>query len=337
MSPDASIAPAELSGAEPSSDFARASNGRAALECWAPQVSGILDTLEGAMWRTMAGSGREDWIDLAARVVAGQHGLKALARPPELGASPWSDDQAARWRMIEELAEDQRVALRFAEQMSFDVASLQDEERQEAFDRLGDFAGVFAQAVFVADLVPRAWHALDAIFGARDESSWSGTSSPATSLDLPQAIECLIRDIPQLQALDAVTTELVRLLGARRHRCRICQSVRSRSALAAGANEATFDAVDRHASSDLDDAQKAALAFTEAFVSTPGRIDADTVRALRAHFGPAACVELVLDVTRNATNKVAVALETDTPNVERGYEIYEVMPSGEILYGLEAP
>jgi alkylhydroperoxidase family enzyme len=300
-------------------------------------VSGLLDTLEAAMWRTMAASGREDWIDLAARVVAGQHGLKALARPPELGASPWSDAQAAGWRKIEGLDEDQRVALRFAEQMSFDVASLQDEERQELCDRLGDLAGVFTQAVFVADFVPRARHALDAIFGTSEGSlAWEASSS-VTGLDLPQALECLIRDIPQLQALDAVTTELVRLLGARRHRCRICQSLRSRSALAAGASEATFDAIDRYPSSDLGDAQKAALAFADALLVTPGRIEAETIGALRARFTPAACVELVLDVTRNATNKVAVALEADAPNVETGYEIYEVMPSGEILYGLEAP
>jgi alkylhydroperoxidase family enzyme len=152
-----------------------------------------------------------------------------------------------------------------------------------------------------------------------------------------RAIDDLIRVVPSLQALDPVTTELVRLLGARRHRCRICQSLRSRSALVAGADDALFAAVDQYATSDLEPAQRAALAFAEAMLGVPGRVDLDRARALLEHFPPAACVELVLDVTRNAANKVAVALAADAPRVETGYEIYDVTPEGELLYGLDAP
>jgi len=39
-------------------------------------------------------------------------------------------------------------------------------------------------------------------------------------------------------------------------------------------------------------------------------------------------------VTRNALNKVAVALGADAAHVENGIEIYDVGPDGELQYGL---
>ena len=44
--------------------------------------------------------------------------------------------------------------------------------------------------------------------------------------------------------------------------------------------------------------------------------------------------ELVLDVTRNALNKIAVALGADAAHVEDGIEIYDVDADGELVYGL---
>ena len=222
---------------------------------------------------------------------------------------------------------------RFAQQLSFDVASLQKAERKALFEHLGASALPFVQAAWVADFLPRARFALDTLFGSSPRFE---CGAGAEDEDLMAAIEELIRVVPQLQVLDPVTTELVRLLGARRHRCRLCQSLRSRSALVAGADDALFEAVDRHETSDLSEARKAALAFVEAMLTTPGQIG-DRAEALHAHYEPAACVEIVLDVTRNATNKVAVGLGADAPHVESGYEIYDVGPDGELLFGLDPP
>jgi len=316
--------------------------GRAALERWAPRPAAALDALEAAVWRAAADAGWTDLVDLTARVVAGLHDLAPLARPPSLGMSPWTRIDATRWRRLQPLHPDERRALAFAEQMSFDVASLGASERDALYEALGPRAPSFAQISYGTDLLPRARAALDALFG-ESESRSSPPAAGSTggdgveAADLGRAIDELIRVVPSLQALDPVTTELVRLLGARRHRCRICQSLRSRSALAAGADDALFAAVDQHATSDLERAQRAALAFADAMLGVPGRVDRDRARALLEHFPPAACVELVLDVTRNATNKVAVALAADAPRVESGYEIYDVTPEGELLYGLDAP
>jgi alkylhydroperoxidase family enzyme len=307
-----------------------ARSGRQALEAHAPEAARALDAIEAAAWR----AADADLLDLAARVCAHQQGLPRLERPPALGPSPWRGRALDAWRSFAELGEAQRVAVRFAEQMSLDVAALGDAERAELARHLGEAAGPFVQAAWAADFVPRARFALDALFGA------SAAPAAATAGDgavLWTAIEALIQAVPRLRELDPVTTELVRLRGARQHQCRICKSLRSRSALVAGADDAAFAAVDFYATSELPDACKAALAFTDAMIWTPGRLDEAVLAGLRERFSPAQQVELVLDVTRNATNKIAVALGADAAHVEEGVEIYDVDAEGNLHYGLSAP
>ena len=143
--------------------------------------------------------------------------------------------------------------------------------------------------------------------------------------------------VARLDGLDPVTTEVVRLRGARQHQCRLCQSLRSRSALVAGADDDVFAAVDDFATSDLTDAQKAALALTDALIWTPAHLPEVVLADVRAHLTPAQAVELVLDGMRNAGNKIAVALGADDPNVSEGIEIYDINPDGTLSYGLAAP
>jgi hypothetical protein len=45
----------------------------------------------------------------------------------------------------------------------------------------------------------------------------------------------------------------------------------------------------------------------------------------------------VLDITRNATNKFAVSMAADAPNVSEGYEVYDIAADGSIRYGLTRP
>ena len=311
-----------------------ATDGRRALEAHAPEAAHALDALEAAAWRAVDA----DLLELAARVCARQQGLDPLPRPPSLGESPWRARPVEQWRSFGELGDDERAALRFAEQFSLDVSSLGDDERSALTRHLGDATGGFVQATWVVDFLPRARFALDALFG-RSASRAPGLApvEPGAKADLWPAIEALIRVVPRLRGLDAVTSELVRLRGARQHQCRICKSLRSRSALVAGADEAAFDAVDRYATSDLPDACKAALALTDAMIWTPGHLDETLLGDLRRHFSPAQCVELVLDVTRNATNKIPVSLGADAANVEEGYEVYDVDEDGNLVYGLERP
>ena len=150
----------------------------------------------------------------------------------------------------------------------------------------GPLAGALAAALWVVDVVPRTRAALDALFGA---GPWPRRRAGAPPLagGLWAALDDLVRVVPALDALDPVTSELVRLRGARQHNCRLCRSLRSRSALRAGATDDDFAAVDApRRTAACPPLARAALAFTDAMVWTPGRIDPGVVAALRAEATP---------------------------------------------------
>jgi alkylhydroperoxidase family enzyme len=274
-------------------------DGPAALATFAPDAAGALD-------RALAAG-----VLPAAAAVPG----RALGLEPLVAETP-----------------QHPLITAFAEQFAVDVTQLDDLSRAELAEATGDRMFPVVMAIYLGDWVPRVRHALDRLFGP---AAWP---MPAVSDgDRWAAIDELQRVIARLDAVDPVTAELVRLRGARQHRCRLCQSLRSRSALAAGADEATFDAVDDFAASDLTDAQKAALALTDALIWAPAHLDDELLDAIRDHFTPEQAVELVLDVARNAQNKIAVALGADDPNVTDGVEIYDINDDGTLTYGLVAP
>lgn len=310
-----------------------AGGGRGAVRQHALAAAVALDDLEAIAWRRVD----VDLLDLAARMISAIHRIPALARPAECGPSPWQARDAAEWRTFSDLGARQKGALAFAEQFALDVSSVDDALRKTLFDALGEKAAEFAQAIYVADVVARARAVFDRLFGpsvAQPSLTLTGLKPEATVWN---GIEEIIRVVPGLQGLDPVLTELVRLRGARAHQCRFCKSVRSRSAMVAGADDAMFDAVDRYATSDLPDAVKAALALTDAFIWTPGQIGDEEVANLRKHFSTAQQVELLLDIARNASNKFAVSLAADAANISEGYEVYDVKPDGSIEYGLSVP
>jgi alkylhydroperoxidase family enzyme len=303
-------------------------DGLGALQEVAPAPAQALADIEAVLWHDAAAAGITDALALAAQVCAAQLGLPAL-QPPATSAPalPPSGD----WRDLEPLAEPLPTALRFAEQFSCDVSAIDDGLRGEVIGAFGAAVGTYVQGLYVVDFLPRVRAALDGFFGT---SAWPGPGAATFDGDLWAAMDVLIRSVPQLTALDPVTSELVRLRGARQHQCRICQSIRSRPALLAGANDDVFAAVDTYESSDLPADQRAALSFTDAMIWSPGRIEPSTYDAVSEHFAPEARVELILDIARNALNKVAVAMKADDPHVTEGYEIYDIEPNGDLVYGL---
>jgi alkylhydroperoxidase family enzyme len=102
------------------------------------------------------------------------------------------------------------------------------------------------------------------------------------------------------------------------------------AAIEAGADDATFAAVDHYAESDLPEATKAALALTDAMIWTPDAIPAEVVADVRRLLSDAQAVELVLDVVRNAANKIAVALGADAPEVTEGVQLFVIDPDGNL-------
>jgi len=61
---------------------------------------------------------------------------------------------------------------------------------------------------------------------------------------------------------------------------------------------------------------------------TPTAIPDDVVADVRRHLTDAEAVQVVLDVVRNAANKIAVALRADAPEVTEGVQLFTTDADG---------
>jgi alkylhydroperoxidase family enzyme len=215
------------------------------------------------------------------------------------------------------------VCMRFAEQFVVDVAGIDDELRGALGTALGADTFVFAQALYVVDVFQRGRIALERLFDVG-----YGPALPAESGDLWATLEEFMRVVARGDALDPVVTELVRLRGARAHQCRVCQSRLSVRAVDAAGDESIF-AVDGGGVCSA--REQAALDLTDALIAQPMEIDAALRDRVHEHLTTGEITEIVLDVVRNAANKIAVALGGDAPVVTEGIEYYDVDASGDVV------
>jgi alkylhydroperoxidase family enzyme len=213
----------------------------------------------------------------------------------------------------------------FAEQMVVDVASMTADVRGAGLAELGAGAPAFVLAVWTEDMMIRASAAWRGMFG----EEWRPIPTSAET-DLWVAHERFLLEVAKLSTLDPVTSELVRLRGARAHDCRLCQSRRSVSAIDQAGRSDLFDERDP---SGISDAQVLALQVVDAFVWQPIQWPSGLGEQVVDALGPAAATELTLDIVRNAANKIAVAFDADEPQVETGVEYYDIDGStGELRY-----
>jgi alkylhydroperoxidase family enzyme len=228
-----------------------------------------------------------------------------------------------------------RVVAEFAEQFSIDVSTINGEQRSKLWKAVGDSTFSAVVQMYIADFVPRVRAGLEAL-GVGDEYLgwvtgpvvWDHSTDPS---DL--VFNTFLPTVARLRELDALTAEVVRLRGATQHNCRLCKSLRETTALNAGGTETLYGDIERfEASTQLTERQKAALRYADALIWSPSRIEADVADAVRAHFSDAEAVELTLDVMRNASNKVAVALGGDAPRVEQGTEQYLLDVDGQTVF-----
>ena len=223
------------------------------------------------------------------------------------------------------------AVVEFAEQFSVDVSEISDTQRAGLAGALGKATFPTVVAMYVADFLPRVRAGLQAL-GL--ETLW--VSGPHWDPDADAAdivFNHLLPGVARLREVDPVTTEVVRLRGAVAHNCRLCKSLRESTALDAGGSETIYADIERYDSSSLlTDAHKAALRYADALIWTPARIEADVAAAMLEHFTPAQARELTLDVMRNASNKIAVALKADAPRVEHGTQRYLIDAEGQTVY-----
>jgi hypothetical protein len=218
-------------------------------------------------------------------------------------------------------------AMAFAEQMVVDVASMTADVRAAGLTELGADAPSFLLAVWTEDMTIRAGAAWREMFG----EEWRPIPT-STGTEPWVAHERFLLEVAKLSALDPVTSELVRLRGARAHDCRLCQSRRSVSAIDLAGRSDLFDDRDP---SGISDAQALALQVVDAFVWQPIQWPPGLGQQVVDALGPAAATELILDIVRNAANKIAVAFKADKPQVETGVEYYDIDKStGELRYNV---
>ena len=246
--------------------------------------------------------------------------LSLPALPAESTAAQPDSDQ--EWAVVD-----------FAEQFSVDVSEISDDRRARLGGALGTATFPAVVQMFIADFLPRVRAGYDALGLPVDwfpgQPRWD---SVADASDI--VFNEFLPSVARLRGLDPVTTEVVRLRGAGAHQCRLCASLREGAALDAGGSETLYGDIARFEDSALlTDAHKAALRYTDALVWTPARIPSDVAAGVLEHFSVGQARELTLDVMRNASNKIAVALDADAPRVERGTERYVIGADGQPVYG----
>ena len=247
-------------------------------------------------------------------------------------ASTTPSDLAERARAIARASLDPAApavprsdGMAFAEQMVVDVASMTTDVRAAGLAELGAGASSFVLAVWTEDMMIRAGAAWHEMFG----EEWRPIPI-SVQTHLWAAHERFLLEVAKLSALDPVTSELVRLRGARAHDCRLCQSRRSVSAIDLAGRNDLFDERDP---SGISDAQALALQVVDTFVWQPLQWPPGLGEQVVDALGPAAATELTLDIVRNAANKIAVAFDADHPQVETGVEYYDIdLSTGELRY-----
>jgi alkylhydroperoxidase family enzyme len=223
----------------------------------------------------------------------------------------------------------------FAEQFSIDVTMIDGENRSRLWKVLGDSAFGAVVQMYIADFVPRVRAGLQALGVGGEYLGWvSGPVAWDHATDPSDVVfNGFLPTVARLRELDALTSEVVRLRGAAQHNCRLCKSLRETTALDAGGSETLYGDIEQfEASAQLTDRHKAALRYVDALIWSPAHIDRGIAEAVRAHFSDAESVELTLDVMRNASNKVAVALAGDAPRVENGTEQYLLDADGHTVF-----
>ncbi len=257
---------------------------------------------------------------LVRRVCAQTLGLPAL--PAEVAVDgPESDVEG--------------VVAEFAEQFSIDVSMISGEQRSQIWSALGDKTFSAVVQTYIADFVPRVRAGLEALGVGQEYLEWvSGSIASEDATDLSDAVfNRFLAGVASMRALDALTSEVVRLRGAAQHNCRLCKSLRETTALDAGGSESLYGDIEHFEMSGLlTDRQKAALRYVDALIWSPGHIDRSVAASVREHFSDAGAVELTLDVMRNASNKVAVSLGADAPRVEHGTERYLIGADGQTVF-----
>lgn len=273
-------------------------------------------------------------LELCRLRIAQLLGVEAEASAPAWGSvAPGKIAALGQWPTSDAFDEYDRAALALAEQFVIDVGGVATGPLGPSAAVLGAEVGPLVQGLYLLDVGQRVQVVLGRLFDVTltsGEWAWPDPDAviPADPMD---AIMAMMAAVGRLKAVDPVTKELVRLRGARLHRCRRCLSVRSVAALEAGATEELLDAADPNEVGPVDPSVQAALELVDAtFLGRPA-LDDELRDRLRSGTTPGELAELVGYLLRNACNKISVAFAADAPIVVEGHELQVIDEAGETI------
>ena len=286
--------------------------------CGAPGAALLLDAVNAAAWRTVSPVPLEEVRVRMAQMLSFAPGLgRVSAQARALGLDEQKLGHVADYFRSDDYSDQERALLGFAEQFVLDVSQFTPEGRKALAGAIGaqDIFDVVT-AIYVVEYTQR----LESVVTALTRAAGPGEVSAREELAMDAAgaepgVRQLLADysaaVMRLRDIDPVTTELVRLRCARTHNCRICQTLRASDARSAGADDEMTNKVDFYEASDLDERTKTALRITDAFILNPGDLTEATIESARRLFTEAELIELCLDISKWATQKIKVSLGAD--------------------------
>ena len=206
-----------------------------------------------------------------------------------------------------------RIIADFCDQFVIAVGQTTDDQRQRLRDVLGDTgAYLLSHALYLTDMHRRLQQLLPGMLSMDFELP---IDAQVNAVEDNSSMDRLIAEFAaaavRADAVDPLTSELVRLRCAQTHRCRLCASLRVDQALDQGLNEDMVLQVANYPESLFSAAQKAALALADAIILQPLAADPGLANELAHHFTPEQIAEICFDVVKWSQQKALVALELD--------------------------
>ncbi len=235
-----------------------------------------------------------------------------------------------------DLSDSQRVAINFAEQFIIDVSRITDVERKVLEEHFPDEQmRDFVTALFITEFSYRLKLIASMLFGDElDHAVQVMDMTQSEHVDARTNLKNYQDSVVRGTDLDPITTELIRLRCARTHNCQICQTLRLANARADGADDLMTAKVDFYETSDLAEHHKIALRITDAFINRPEALTSESLVAARETFELKQLAELCLDITKWSTQKIHVALGTDSadslPKNEQGLSFFGFDQEGRV-------
>jgi len=290
------------------------------LRALRPEAVELLEVANERAWAAVSPLLLEQIRLRVAALLGNRAGLlRRSATAREQGLTEAKIAQLASYHKSDQFSSTEKQCLAFAEQFLIDVSNITEADVAALAQHL-DAAQCqeFVIALYVGECTQRLEIAASELFDTSAaqlaDSAQVFAKKPGIEVagGLAAALERYQEKVVLGTALDPVITEMVRLRCARTHGCRICKTLRLINAREVGVDDSMTAKIDFYEKSNLDERIKMALRITDAFITRPDTLTGAVSSGARSTFSPEALAELCLDITKWSTQKIYVALGTDT-------------------------